>query len=107
MDIHYWAYWHTLLGIWTYITGYMDIHYWAYGHTLLGIWTYITLTCHPFTLAFQQKAEKLQAALDKLKELDEIICTLQRELDVLRPLMAAAEQDVQQRMALITAAKER
>lgn len=60
-----------------------------------------------FVPILQQKAQKLQAVLNKLKDVDETICTLQKELDVLKPQRAAAEVELQQRMTLITAAKER
>ena len=45
--------------------------------------------------------------LQKLGEVDHMVQTLERQLAVLRPRLAAAEMEVQQRMGLITSAKER
>ena len=45
--------------------------------------------------------------LQKLGEVDHTVQALERQLEVLRPRLAAAEMEVQQRMGLITSAKER
>ena len=60
-----------------------------------------------FLLFMQNEAHKLRTALEKLSDIDNTVTDLERQLATLRPQLAMAEQEVQQKMALITAAKER
>ena len=50
---------------------------------------------------------RLQAALKKLEAVDEVVSDLQQQLASLRPDLSAAEREAQEKMVLITAAKER
>ncbi len=50
---------------------------------------------------------RLEAALEKLKSIDYVVLELEEHLAMLSPRLTAAEQEVQNKMDLITAAKER
>lgn len=50
---------------------------------------------------------RLQMALKKLKVVDGVVVELKAQLSVLRPRLEGAEREVQRKMGLITAAKER
>ena len=50
---------------------------------------------------------RLKAALKKLEAVDRVVFELNQQLDSLRPRLAVAELEVQDKMQLITAAKER
>lgn len=50
---------------------------------------------------------RLEAALKKLEHVDKVVVDLEQQLCVLRPRLEAAELEVQRKMELITAAKER
>ncbi len=59
-------------------------------------------------ISFSQIEEScLETALEKLSEVDRTVYELEQELGVLRPQLALAEQEVQQRMNQITTAKEK
>ena len=68
---------------------------------------YSVSTLHVTNFLWQVDAEKLQQALDKLNDVDHTIDKLEKQLATLQPQLAKAEQDVQHKMGLITAAKER
>lgn len=50
---------------------------------------------------------KLKAALKKLEAVDRVVFELKQQLTSLRPKLAVAEGEAQEKMHLITAAKER
>ncbi len=50
---------------------------------------------------------RLETALKKLDAVDKVVSELNQQLASLRPQLAAAEREVQHKMHLITAAKER
>ena len=68
---------------------------------------YSVSTLRLINFLWQVDAEKLQQALDKLNDVDHTIDKLEKQLATLQPQLAKAEQDVQHKMGLITAAKER
>ena len=51
--------------------------------------------------------DRLQLALQKVADVDRTVYELDEELAVLKPQLALAEQEVQQRMNQITTAKEK
>ena len=55
----------------------------------------------------QEVEDRLQLALQKLADVDRTVYELEEEMAVLKPQLALAEQEVQQRMNQITAAKEK
>ena len=52
-------------------------------------------------------ASRLEKALQKLEAVEHTVYEVKQELGTLQAKLAAAEQEVQQRMTLITAAKEK
>lgn len=58
-------------------------------------------------ICVQENAEKLRRALDKLDAIDKTVEALQSQLAILQPRLSMAEQEVHEKMSLITAAKER
>ena len=58
-------------------------------------------------LLTQAAADGLETALGRLEEVDRTVYELEQGMATLRPQLAAAEEEVQQRMGLITTAKER
>ena len=52
-------------------------------------------------------ASRLEKALQKLEAVEHTVYEVKQELSTLQVKLAAAEQEVQQRMTLITAAKEK
>lgn len=52
-------------------------------------------------------ASRLEKALQKLQAVEHTVYEVKQELSALQVKLAAAEQEVQQRMSLITAAKEK
>ena len=75
--------------------------------------TFTRLSCYLFTLLLlmatcvQENAEKLRRALDKLNAIYNTVKALQSQLAMLQPRLSMAEQEVHEKMSLITAAKER
>ena len=55
----------------------------------------------------QSRADRYETALDRLEEVDKAVNELEQGLATLKPQLAVAEQEVQQRMDLITDAKEK
>ena len=55
----------------------------------------------------QVAASRLEKALQKLEAVEHTMYEVKQELSTLQVKLAAAEQEVQQRMTLITAAKEK
>lgn len=50
---------------------------------------------------------RLEAALEKLKAIDYVVLELEEHLAILNPRLTAGEQEVQDKMDFITAAKEK
>ena len=68
------------------------------------------MPCPTFLFHFsplQVTANRLQGALQRLEAVDQTVYELGQELGALQRRLAAAEQEVRQRMDLITAAKEK
>ena len=59
------------------------------------------------SLSPQVGASRLEKALQKLQAVEHTVFEVKQELGALQVKLAAAEQEVQQRMSLITAAKEK
>lgn len=50
---------------------------------------------------------RLQRALKKLEDVDKVVVELDQQLSILKPQLTTADKEVQNKMELITAAKER
>ena len=65
------------------------------------------LSCYFHYYGFQTDVVRLQSALSRLEEVDEVVEKLECKLSNLETELAVAEKEVHQKMTLITAAKER